>query len=574
MHLFPLLLTIAIIASSVWYLFDYDREFTRDVLLQAARYFEAQGNRTVAARFYDMAYSHSGDNDAVAIELANQYKSSGNYTKAECTLSNAITDGGDIELYIELCKTYVEQDKLLDAVAMLNSITNPVIKEKLDVLRPKAPSVSMEPGFYNQYIMVDLISDDGTVYATTNGKYPTTADAPYTEAIELVLGENTIIALTIADNGLVSPLSTFGYIVGGVIEEVTFSDPAIDVALHEILGFETDEIIYTSDLWNVLEFTMPADAQSYEDLKYLTALEKLTINKGISTELHCISSLSHLSELSVYDCTVTEETLTKIAALPMLNALTLHNCGISSVSALSSAVELTHLDLSGNAVRNLQPLASLKKLKELNLQHNAVTELSAIAGLSALEKLDVSYNTLTSIAPVTTITTLSWLDAGTNTITDIGELNKLTALTYLSLEKNSITDISPIANCTALAELDISDNTITDISALYPLNKLVYFNFSNNEVTELPQWDASCALVTIDGTNNQLSSIDILGNFKSLNNVFMDYNIEISSVEALMGCPVLIQVNVYGTKVTEVEMLTKQSIIVNYNPVQDVDENE
>jgi hypothetical protein len=47
----------------------------------------------------------------------------------------------------------------------------------------------------------------------------------------------------------------------------------------------------------------------------------------------------------------------------------------------------------------------------------------------------------------------------------------------------------------------------------------------------------------------------------------MDYNEAISSVEDLTKCPVLVQVNVYGTKVKDVDALTEQSIIVNYNPV-------
>jgi hypothetical protein len=59
----------------------------------------------------------------------------------------------------------------------------------------------------------------------------------------------------------------------------------------------------------------------------------------------------------------------------------------------------------------------------------------------------------------------------------------------------------------------------------------------------------------------------------ALNNVYMDYNEEIASVEALAVCPVLIQVNVYGTKVTEVKSLTDQSVIVNYTPVQIEDED-
>ena len=48
----------------------------------------------------------------------------------------------------------------------------------------------------------------------------------------------------------------------------------------------------------------------------------------------------------------------------------------------------------------------------------------------------------------------------------------------------------------------------------------------------------------------------------------MDYNEDIESIDVLADCPVLIQVNVYGTKVKDVKKLTDQSIIVNYNPLE------
>lgn len=568
--LFPLFLVISILFCVIWYLFAYDREFTRDMLLTGARYFETQGNRNIAATFYNLAYKHSDDNDAVAIELAEQYKSSGNYTKAEYTLSNAIAEGGNIELYIALCKTYIEQDKLLDAVAMLNSVTDPKIKEALSDLRPTAPTVSAEPGYYSQYINVDVQSDSSILYVTTDGTYPSTFDTPYSEPITLVLGENTIIALAVADNGLVSPLSTFGYIVGGVIEEVSFEDPAISAKLHEMLDIKTEDPIYTNQLWDILEFTMPQEAQNYSDLRFLTYLDCLNIDNGISSELDKLSSLSHLSTLTISNCTVSEESLQKIAQLPMLNSLSLQNCGISSISALSSAVNLISLNLNGNAVRNLTPLSNLQKLQELYLQHNAVSDLSPLSSLNSLQKLDISYNALTTLSPITTNSSLTWLNAGTNSIVDVGEINRLTALTYLSLEKNSITDISKVSNCLGITELNISNNSVSDISALYTLNKLMYFNFSYNQISKLPQWSKDCALVTIDGTSNQLSSIASLGGLPSLNNVYMDYNTEITSVAELADCPRLIQVNVYGTKVTDVLMLTNQSVIVNYNPVQEL----
>ena len=52
----PIILVIAIIACIGWYLFIYDRNFTRDMLLNGARYFDEQGNHTLSAWLYDQAY--------------------------------------------------------------------------------------------------------------------------------------------------------------------------------------------------------------------------------------------------------------------------------------------------------------------------------------------------------------------------------------------------------------------------------------------------------------------------------------------------------------------------------------
>ena len=72
----PIILVLVILASIGWYLFIYDRDFTRDMLLQGARYFDAQGNHAISAWFYDKAYEQAVDNDAVAIELAEQMRDS------------------------------------------------------------------------------------------------------------------------------------------------------------------------------------------------------------------------------------------------------------------------------------------------------------------------------------------------------------------------------------------------------------------------------------------------------------------------------------------------------------------
>ena len=146
----PILMTLALLISVGWYLFRYDPNTTRDLIVSQARYLDEQGNHTLAAWFYELAYRQSGNDVTVALELSEQYRTLGNYTKAEHTLTNAIADGGTVDLYIALCKLYVEQNKLLDAVTMLDRVSNPTVKEQLDAMRPAAPVPTHQPGYYNQ----------------------------------------------------------------------------------------------------------------------------------------------------------------------------------------------------------------------------------------------------------------------------------------------------------------------------------------------------------------------------------------------------------------------------------------
>lgn len=563
----PVILTIAIILCTAWYLFIYDRGFTRDMLLNIARYSENQGNHKVATWFYNVAYTQSSNSDAVAIELAQQYKASGNYTKAEYTLSNAIADGGGIELYIALCSTYVEQDKLLDAVTMLDSITNPQIKEQLEAMRPASPSVTPAPGYYSQYISATLTNVDGNIYASSTGEYPSIQAAPYSAPIALTDGENTIYALTVSDNGLVSPLSIFGYTIGGVIQQLEFSDPAIETAIRTALNVDAEKQLYTNDLWKIKSFEIPADAKNYTDLRHMAFLEQLSVNNGTSSDFSFLASLSNLTELTISNTVVSNETLSSISGLPLLKRLSLSYCSISGISPLSKATGLIYLDLNNNTIRNIEPLSQLQNLQELNLQHNAVVDLRPLASLSQLTTLDVSYNALTTLSPISRLTSLKKLDAGVNSITTLGQIGNLSNLTYLSLKSNQITDISALSTCTALTELNISSNAITNISKVTALMNMMNFDFSYNQVKTLPAFSKECQLVSINGSNNLISNLDGLSGLKHLNHVHMDYNTNISSVKPLAQCPVLIQVNVYGTKVKDVKSLTSQGIIVNYKPV-------
>ncbi|MBR5125144.1 MAG: leucine-rich repeat domain-containing protein [Oscillospiraceae bacterium] len=563
--LVSLLLVAVIVASIGWYLFVYDRDFTRDMLLSQARYNDLYGNSRLSSWFYDLAYEHSGRDENVAIELANQYIADGNYTKAEVTLSNAIKNKGTAELYAALCKAYVEQDKLMDAVALLGNIADPVMKQTLDQLRPSAPVPSHEPGFYSQYIPVALTSSSGTLYYTIDGEYPSTNGPVYTEPLELEAGETVIYAISVGENGLVSEPTIVGYTVGGVIELAKFADKEMERAIRETLGVRESEILYTNVLWDITEFTVPVTTVDLSDLNLLPYLKSLTIPDQNLDDLSILSHLNKLEKLDLTGSMVHPDALSDLAVLPSLTDLTLSGCGLSTIAGLDGIQTLTRLNLSNNTLRNLEVLSDMENLQELYLQHNAVTGLGALGSLSNLEKLDISYNSVTDLTPLSSCIRLNWLTADNNALPSLQGVENLVLLSFLSANHNKLAEISLVANCTELTHLQVTNNNISDVSAVSGLTKLESFDFSHNEVEFLPMWSEGCALRTIDGSYNQLKSIDALAALSQITHIYMDYN-ELTSVDALADCYVLVQVNVYGNDIETVSKLTDHDIIVNYDP--------
>ena len=562
----PLLLAALLVGSAAWYIFVYDRETMQDFFTSQARSCAKRGNIEAATWFYGLSYKLSGQDQNVAIELAEIYKSAGNYTKAEYTLTRAVADGGNAELYMALCQTYVQQDKLLDAVNMLDNIADPGIKAELDALRPVVPSADFEPGFYTQYISLTFAESDGALYVTTDGQYPSIDDAPYSSPVTLGSGETKVYALVVGENGLVSPLSILNYTIGGVVEEVTLTDPAIAESIRGQLLFGADTQILTSDLWTITEFTVPEGTVSLDDLQHLTYLEKLTISGVNIDSLDFLASLTKLKELTITDCSISAS-LAPITAARELRSLTLSGCGLSTIADLAAAQSLVSLDLSSNAIGDISPLSDMSMLTRLNLAHNALKDLSALSNLVKLEELNLSYNSISSVSAVSVCSNLAKLDITSNSVSDLSPVASLPKLTHLYAGYNSLSDVSVLSGCTQLEDLSVSNNVLTDISPLYTLNNLKYLDFSYNDITAMPAFSAGCALVTVNGEYNKLTDISSLGGMENLNYVYMDYN-EISDISFLVNCPNLIQVNVYGTKVSEADVnnLLDRSIIVNFDP--------
>lgn len=570
----PLILILAVLACCAWYLLVYDRDFTKEMLLSHARYLEESGKPDAAAKVYDLAYFQSSHEDSIALELAEQYRSIGNYTKAERTVYEAIRQNPTAQLYAFLSRLYVEQDKLLDAVNMLDSITDVSIKAELDARRPATPAPTYPSGFYSQYISVGFQAETESdiIYMNTSGDYPSTEKDVYTQPLILSLGETVICCLSVNAEGLVSPVGIYGYTIGGVIEVVTFQDPAIEAEVRDILEVEADVPLFTNDLWAVKEFLVPSEATDFRDLALLTRLESLGIYDAPSNIFFELPEMEHLQKLYLENCQLSNADIEAIGRYENLTHLTMRSCGLSTVASLEKLKKLEYLDLTGNALRNLTPLSSLPQLSELYLSSNAVTDLSALTELKQLTVLDVSYNSLNTVAPIQSLTGLKILRASNNQLTSISDLHLLTGLTELDVSTNQLTDIAAIKDCSDMEMLNLSNNAITDISMLDKMMHLHTLNVANNQISALPAFDPQCELVSINISYNLVTDLEALTGLQYLNTVNADYNPDLELLDPLDSCPVLIKVNAYGTKVTEVRFLTDKSVVVNFDPTLTAEE--
>lgn len=542
----PIILILALIIGACCFFLIARRDLTESIFVYWGEHFYEAGRYSRAVSFYKAAMHFAPKDADLAIRLADAYKKSGNYTKAEYTLVSAITQIPDsVQLYVALSKTYVEQDKLLDAETMLGRITNDAVRTQIDALRPAAPVIEPESGNYSEYIDVTVTGASGTVYAVCNSDFPASEQDVYTGPISLEAGESKIVALSVAENGLVSDAVYAGYTVGNVVEEVKLADAGMDAYVRELLGKTAGSAIMSDELWAVEELDLPDTVASLEDLPYFTGLHSLSLHHGTGLDLSVLSRLPTLRTLDLSGCTLSTAAMNTIVTLS----------------------ELTSLNLSGCAVAEIDALIGLQKLETLDLSNNTVSDLTALSALLALRELNLTNNPITSLSNLKNCTELETLYAGQCAITRIAGLADHTKLKTLVLSSNKITDISALASCTAIETLDLSGNSISDISVVSNFKKLVDLNVSSNQITDLPQFDADTPLWHVDISHNQIESLAGLEGNLAVNFINADYN-RVKSVAKLESCIMLVRMNLWDNPVDadEVKQLQDIGILINYNP--------
>ena len=542
-----LILVIALLAGACWFFLAVRRDLTASVFSYWGDRFDEAGRYERAVSCYASAAKFAPENPRIPVVLAQTYAKTGNYTKAEFTLVNAITEKPDCaELYVTLSGIYIEQDKLLDAANMLERVTNEDVRSVLTALRPTAPVISPESGYYNEYIEVSATTQTGRIYLTADGTFPSLEKDAYTAPVAVEGGETNVTAISVAQNGLVSSVTYAGYTVGNVVEPVTLNDGVLDACVRELLSKLPGQQLMTDELWEIAELELPEGVKSLEELTLFTGLKSLTLHNAAGLDLSVIGQLTTLQKLDLSGCTLPASVLDCISQLPDLRSLSISGCAVESITPLAGLTALEYLDLSNNTVTDITVLSNMTQLQELHLTNNHVRTITYLNNCLKLKKL---YAEGCSVAKLTSL-------AGN------------TCLEELYLSDNEIEDISVLSECSALRVLDVSANKITDISVLPQLPALVNFKADHNEIEAIPKFDPQTSeLVQFNVNYNKVADVSGLKDLMKLNYVRADYN-KIKDVTCLKNCYCLIQIDVWDNpiKTEGIEEMQEMGIIVNYNP--------
>ncbi|MBQ3356735.1 MAG: leucine-rich repeat domain-containing protein [Oscillospiraceae bacterium] len=524
------------------------------------------GKYSRAVSRFEMAVRLDPGNSEYVLSLADACIADGSYTKAERSLVTAIKDKPSAALYTKLSSVYVAQDKLLDAQKMLDSITDSGLRNELDALRPAAPVFTPASGQYDEYVTL-TVECDGDTYVSLTEQYPSTATAVYTEPIALPAGASSVSAITVGEDGLVSPLTTGDYTIVGVVEEVTFVSPELESYVRETLFIPRTAKVMTDDIWKITELTLPDNVTEYSDLIHFTKLKKLVIHEVPLMSCVFLTSMPELEALDLSGCRIELEDVGIIAACTALRELRLNNCGLTNIAPLAALTDLETLDLSNNSISDINAISGMKYLRQLDLHSNAISSLEALKHAGKLQTLDISENNIPSLAPLGECSQMEKLIANDNHISDIGVVAKMPELATFCASRNKIFDASAVASCPVLTRLELAENALTAIDMIAEMPQLSYLDVSHNLITAIPELNTEeSKLSSFYASYNKLENVSHLAGLLELTYVNVDYNDNIEDVECLAPCHMLVQVDCFGTKVEKVEVLLNMGVIVNFDP--------
>ncbi|MDR0325749.1 MAG: leucine-rich repeat domain-containing protein [Oscillospiraceae bacterium] len=523
--------------------------------LRAAEQAREAGDAERAASLYERALGVSPRDETLRLLVCDLYREAGNFSRAEFTLTSGLRDvGPSAALYAKLSAVYVEQNKLLDAVNLLDTIRLPDARDKIGAARPAPPEFLLPAGVYRQRVEAELIAGDGClIYVSWTGEVPSVTRDLYTGTVALGPGVTRARAVAVSAGGLVSEWAEAEYTLEQIIDPIEFTDPAVESLIRETIG-KPEGLLYTSDIWDItsLVSARPANYTTLDDLLLCPKLQELSLtgNQG-RCDISVLPLLEHLDTLSLTSFGIDSFDLEWIGQCISLGRLYLADNSIGSVAPLEGLERLEVLELPSNSILDVTPLARLGSLRILRLSQNAIQDVSALSALSNLTELRADENLLASLYGLERLERLEVLNVSYNArLASLEEIAGLTSLVRFAASHCQIEELPNLSRLKALEELYLANNSVSGFEGITGLPSLRVLDCAGNAVRSLEPLRGCIALETLDVSRNDISTVEPLAGLPSLHTIHIEYN-TVSTMLPLKECPSLKEVFAFGNSLTD-----------------------
>jgi internalin A len=498
-------------------------------------------------------------NPTLRLDAVKFYENAKMYVRAEYHLKQTIALGGQhlSDLYRDLSRLYVLQDKLMDSVSLLDSVHN-LSESAVASMRPSPPVPNIEPGEYETAVSLEFeVSPGVQIYFSVSHEYPSTLSEA-AQPIDLPIGTTVVQAVAVNQEGMVSTLFTGQYILRNVNLAVEFADENMELLLRSTIGKPTGDV-YTRELAQITVLTSEEDTAftNLDDLVWLTRLQVLRLQgTGSFCSIASLSELTTMQDLSLTNFALDSVDIQALTSLTALQTLSLAENNLTSLTALSGLQGLDTLNLSRNSVIDALPLVELVKLKHLDLSHNSLSDLSALAGFEHLVDLNISGNRITDLYGLENLLTIESLDVSTNYLRNLDPLTEWRHLKTLNASNNELASLAGIRQDAALRYIDVNTNALVSLAALESLDGLQTLIANNNFIDSVVYLQYCTSLETLDLSKNQIETLESIRGLPALKELRIEQN-NLVSLAPLLDCPSLKSVvGVFGNKITDVSALT------------------
>ena len=262
------------------------------------------------------------------------------------------------------------------------------------------------------------------------------------------------------------------------------------------------------------------------------------------------------------------------ASLAAITSLYARDEGITDLTGLEHATELTRLTLPKNSISDISPISNLTNLTNINLSTNSISDISPISNLTNLTSLNLSTNSISDISPISNLTNLTFLNIHKNyEIRNIDVLSGLTQFTTLAIGYNKITDISRLSQLTSLTQFNIEYNRISDISVMSNFGSLSNSNLSGNPISDFTPLSGLTSLTRLYLQETRISDLTPLSTLTSLKYLYLRRN-RISNLNPLSSLTALVLLYLEHNNISDLsplETLTELEVLeICYNPYTNI----